>query len=57
MELGGTQLRYVGGETRLLSVPRDIRLPDLLERLAETYGPNLRLKYQVGWEVGREGGI
>ncbi|GAB2291489.1 hypothetical protein Dimus_025744 [Dionaea muscipula] len=40
------KLRYVGGETRILCVPRDIRFDDLMARMRDLYGGASILKYQ-----------
>ncbi|GAB2267452.1 hypothetical protein Dimus_002435 [Dionaea muscipula] len=40
------KLRYVGGETRIVSVPRDISYDDLLARMRELYEGAAILKYQ-----------
>nr|CAB3468548.1 unnamed protein product [Digitaria exilis] len=44
-------LRYAGGDTRIVSVPRGVSLPDLLVRLADAYGgatgPHFAVKYQL----------
>ncbi|KAL6603065.1 hypothetical protein ACP70R_043426 [Stipagrostis hirtigluma subsp. patula] len=48
---GDGTLRYAGGDTRIVSVPRGVALPDLLARLAEAYGgatgPHFAVKYQL----------
>lgn len=41
------RLRYVGGETRMMSVPRHIHFKALLLKLTEIYGPDVTLKYQL----------
>eukprot|EP00250_Pteridium_aquilinum_P019243 c24360_g2_i1 orf=300-3977(+) len=41
------KLRYVGGETRMVSVPRHIRFEALLQKMTEIYGPDLTVKYQL----------
>lgn len=41
------RLRYVGGETRMMSVPRHIRFTAFLLKLREIYGPDVTLKYQL----------
>ncbi|KAM7266816.1 hypothetical protein ACFE04_008982 [Oxalis oulophora] len=40
------KLRYVGGETRILSVPRDISYEELMNRMRELYEGAAVLKYQ-----------
>ncbi|KAK3134211.1 hypothetical protein QOZ80_6AG0546370 [Eleusine coracana subsp. coracana] len=48
---GDGTLRYAGGDTRIVSVPRGVALPDLLARLSEAYGgatgPHFAVKYQL----------
>jgi len=48
---GDGTLRYAGGDTRIVSVPRGVSLPDLLARLADAYGgatgPHFAVKYQL----------
>ncbi|KAJ1260116.1 hypothetical protein BS78_10G207400 [Paspalum vaginatum] len=48
---GDGTLRYAGGDTRIVSVPRGVSLPDLLGRLTEAYGgatgPHFAVKYQL----------
>lgn len=48
---GDGTLRYAGGDTRIVSVPRGVSLPDLLGRLADAYGgatgPHFAVKYQL----------
>eukprot|EP00250_Pteridium_aquilinum_P019241 c24360_g1_i1 orf=593-3931(+) len=41
------RLRYVGGETRMISVPRHININAFQLKLAEIYGPDVTLKYQL----------
>eukprot|EP00249_Psilotum_nudum_P024094 c29091_g1_i1 orf=710-5935(-) len=41
------KLRYVGGETRIIGVNRDIRYTELMYKLTEFYGVALTLKYQL----------
>ncbi|KAH7427568.1 hypothetical protein KP509_10G049600 [Ceratopteris richardii] len=43
-------LRYVGGETRLICVPRCIQFEELNQKLTGTCGPDLILKYQLPGE-------
>ncbi|CAM8911435.1 unnamed protein product [Rhodiola kirilowii] len=40
------KLRYVGGETRIVSVPRDIKYEDLMSRMKELFEEANLLKYQ-----------
>ncbi|XP_022753369.1 uncharacterized protein LOC111301727 isoform X2 [Durio zibethinus] len=40
------KLRYVGGETRILSVPRDISYEELMSKMRELYDGAAVLKYQ-----------
>ncbi|PKI79555.1 hypothetical protein CRG98_000030, partial [Punica granatum] len=40
------KLRYVGGETRIVSVPRDITYEDLMNRMRELFEGAAVLKYQ-----------
>ncbi|KAL3824565.1 hypothetical protein ACJIZ3_020594 [Penstemon smallii] len=40
-------LRYVGGQTRIISVRRDISFVELVEKMAETYAQNVVIKYQL----------
>ncbi|MCO5579682.1 hypothetical protein L7F22_033540 [Adiantum nelumboides] len=40
-------LRYVGGDTRIISVPRHIQLAALRVKLAEVYGHDVTCKYQL----------
>ncbi|KAG8094992.1 hypothetical protein GUJ93_ZPchr0012g20253 [Zizania palustris] len=48
---GDGTLRYAGGDTRIVSVPRGVALQDLFGRLAEAYGggagPHFAVKYQL----------
>ncbi|KAI5067994.1 hypothetical protein GOP47_0016339 [Adiantum capillus-veneris] len=41
------RLRYVGGETRMVSVPRSIHFEAFLRKLTEIYGPDFSVKYQL----------
>lgn len=41
------KLRYVGGETRIFTVSRDITYSELMFKLTEFYGEQLSLKYQL----------
>ncbi|XP_021755384.1 uncharacterized protein LOC110720641 [Chenopodium quinoa] len=40
------KLRYVGGETRIVSVPRDIRYEELMGKMRELYEATAIFKYQ-----------
>ncbi|KAF9680575.1 hypothetical protein SADUNF_Sadunf06G0136000 [Salix dunnii] len=40
------KLRYVGGETRIVSLPRDISYEELLSKMRELYDGAMVLKYQ-----------
>ncbi|XP_010536927.1 PREDICTED: uncharacterized protein LOC104811805 [Tarenaya hassleriana] len=40
------KLRYVGGETRIVSVPRDIKYEELMNKMRELYDGDTVLKYQ-----------
>ncbi|GFZ09562.1 octicosapeptide/Phox/Bem1p family protein [Actinidia rufa] len=40
-------LKYVGGETRIVSVPRDINFSELMKKLASISGGDIVLKYQL----------
>lgn len=41
------KLRYVGGETRMVSVPRYIQYVAFHEKMVELYGPDIVLRYQL----------
>ncbi|KAH7438576.1 hypothetical protein KP509_04G021300 [Ceratopteris richardii] len=41
------QLRYVGGDTRLVSFSKNVTFPDLSRKLEKMFGPNLSIKYQL----------
>lgn len=41
------KLRYVGGETRMVSIPRHIDYSGFLLKLTEIYGQDITLKYQL----------
>lgn len=41
------QLKYVGGETRIVAVPRDITFSELMNKLARLFKSNIVLKYQL----------
>ncbi|CAA0814074.1 Octicosapeptide/Phox/Bem1p family protein [Striga hermonthica] len=43
-------LKYVGGETRVISVPTDISFQELMKKLTYQIDGEMRLKYQVGSE-------
>ncbi|KAJ4958854.1 hypothetical protein NE237_025965 [Protea cynaroides] len=40
-------LRYVGGQTRIIGVRRDISFNDLLQKMMETSGQHVVIKYQL----------
>ncbi|XP_019415476.1 PREDICTED: uncharacterized protein LOC109326975 [Lupinus angustifolius] len=40
-------LRYVGGQTRIISVKRDVSFNDLMQKMADTYGQLAVIKYQL----------
>lgn len=40
-------LRYVGGQTRIISVRRDVGFGELVQKMADTYGQNVVIKYQL----------
>ncbi|MED6180820.1 hypothetical protein PIB30_013903 [Stylosanthes scabra] len=40
-------LRYVGGKTRIISVRRDVRFNDLMQKMVDTYGQPVVIKYQL----------
>lgn len=40
------KLRYVGGETRIVSLPRDVNYEELMNRMRELYDGAVVLKYQ-----------
>ncbi|KAL8127950.1 RAF-like serine/threonine-protein kinase 20 [Apium graveolens] len=40
-------LRYVGGQTRIISVRRDVSFEELIQKLAEAYGQTVAIKYQL----------
>ncbi|KAJ8641234.1 hypothetical protein MRB53_017928 [Persea americana] len=44
---GDGALRYVGGQTRIVSVRREIRFPELMEKMVEIYGESVAIKYQL----------
>ncbi|KAE8007924.1 hypothetical protein FH972_004481 [Carpinus fangiana] len=41
------QLKYVGGETRVIAVPRDITFSELMKKLTPQFDKEMVLKYQV----------
>ncbi|KAH9288567.1 hypothetical protein KI387_032684, partial [Taxus chinensis] len=44
------KLRYVGGETRIITVNKDIAYEELMQKITEVYGQALILKYQLPGE-------
>ncbi|KAL2961688.1 hypothetical protein AAZX31_17G102100 [Glycine max] len=40
-------LRYVGGQTRIISVRRDVSFNDLVQKMVESYGQAVVIKYQL----------
>lgn len=40
-------LRYVGGQTRIISVRRDVSFPELVGKMMDTYGQDVVIKYQL----------
>lgn len=40
-------LRYVGGQTRIISVRRDVSFEELIQKLADAYGQTVAIKYQL----------
>lgn len=40
-------LRYVGGQTRIISVRRDVSFPELVRKMVDTYGQDVTIKYQL----------
>ncbi|XP_027329741.1 uncharacterized protein LOC113846078 [Abrus precatorius] len=40
-------LRYVGGQTRIISVRKDVSFNDLAQKMADTYGQPVVIKYQL----------
>ncbi|KAG9456218.1 hypothetical protein H6P81_000726 [Aristolochia fimbriata] len=40
-------LRYVGGQTRIISVRRDIGYPELMQKMVDVYGQPVVIKYQL----------
>ncbi|EFJ30927.1 hypothetical protein SELMODRAFT_19585, partial [Selaginella moellendorffii] len=41
------KLRYVGGETRIVSLKRDVSYAELMLKMKKHYGEDLSLKYQL----------
>lgn len=40
-------LRYVGGQTRIISVRKDVSFGELVQKMVDTYGQNVVIKYQL----------
>ncbi|KAL2338473.1 hypothetical protein Fmac_012919 [Flemingia macrophylla] len=40
-------LRYVGGQTRIISVRRDVSFNDLVQKMVDSYGQTVVIKYQL----------
>lgn len=40
-------LRYVGGQTRIISVRRDVNFDELVQKMTDTYGQPVVIKYQL----------
>lgn len=40
-------LRYVGGQTRIITVRRDVNFNELMQKMTDTYGQPVVLKYQL----------
>ncbi|WVZ21380.1 hypothetical protein V8G54_008702 [Vigna mungo] len=40
-------LRYVGGQTRIISVKRDVSFNDLVQKMVSTFGQHVVIKYQL----------
>ncbi|KAA8535278.1 hypothetical protein F0562_030281 [Nyssa sinensis] len=40
-------LRYVGGQTRIISVQRDVNFDELVLKMVDTFGQNVVIKYQL----------
>ncbi|KAK7347162.1 hypothetical protein VNO80_21689 [Phaseolus coccineus] len=40
-------LRYVGGQTRIISVRKDVSFNDLVQKMIDTYGQAVVIKYQL----------
>ncbi|XP_027186162.1 uncharacterized protein [Cicer arietinum] len=43
-------LRYVGGQTRIISVKRDVSFSDLVQKMVDTFGQPVVIKYQLPGE-------
>ncbi|KAI7748700.1 hypothetical protein M8C21_004757 [Ambrosia artemisiifolia] len=43
-------LRYVGGDTRIISVRRDVGFNELMQKMCDSYGRNVVIKYQLPGE-------
>ncbi|XP_071696582.1 uncharacterized protein [Rutidosis leptorrhynchoides] len=43
-------LRYVGGDTRIISVRRDVGFNELIQKMFDSYGRNVVIKYQLPGE-------
>ncbi|KAK9697937.1 hypothetical protein RND81_08G071000 [Saponaria officinalis] len=43
-------LRYVGGQTRIISVKRDVTFPDLVQKMVDMCGQPVTIKYQLPFE-------
>ncbi|WJX29387.1 mitogen-activated protein kinase kinase kinase [Trifolium repens] len=43
-------LRYVGGQTRIISVKRDVSFNDLVQKMVNTFGQPVIIKYQLPGE-------
>ncbi|XP_074281217.1 RAF-like serine/threonine-protein kinase 20 [Silene latifolia] len=43
-------LRYVGGQTRIISFRRNVTFPELVQKMVETYGQPVCIKYQLPFE-------
>ncbi|KAM5548105.1 hypothetical protein ABKV19_002187 [Rosa sericea] len=40
-------LRYVGGQTRIISVRRDVNFNELVQKMVDSYGQSMVIKYQL----------
>ncbi|MCD9644830.1 hypothetical protein HAX54_033279 [Datura stramonium] len=40
-------LRYVGGQTRIISIRRDVSFAELVRKMVDTYGQDVAIKYQL----------
>ncbi|GAA0153552.1 hypothetical protein LIER_37694 [Lithospermum erythrorhizon] len=47
---GDAHLKYIGGETRVLSIPKHISFQDLMKRLSDLVDGEMILKYQLAGE-------